>query len=396
MVKIMSVNAGSSSLKYQLIEMPAAKQLCSGVIERIGLKDSIFSIEVDGTKHKDVLDINDHSKAVEFVLEALTKYNVVKDLNEITGVGHRFVHGGEKFAQSVVIDEEVERTVDELSDLAPLHNPANLIGYRAFKKALKNVGHVAVFDTAFHQTLDAGTYTYAIPYEFYEKYGVRKYGFHGTSHLFVSNRAIELLGNPTSSKVITCHLGNGASLAAVKDGKSINTSMGLTPLAGVMMGTRSGDIDPAIITFLMDKTGLSAYEIVDILNKKSGMLGVSQISSDARDIEEAYEKNDKLATLTIEIYINRIVETIGSYYAKLGGLDALVFTAGVGENGILFRKLVCEKLKEAFGIEIDEERNNVRGKETLISSDSSKVKVYLIPTNEELVIAQDTIKLLGL
>lgn len=396
MVKIMSVNAGSSSLKYQLIEMPAAKQLCSGVIERIGLKDSIFSIEVDGTKHKDVLDINDHSKAVELVLEALTKYNVVKDLNEITGVGHRFVHGGEKFAQSVVIDEEVERTVDELSDLAPLHNPANLIGYRAFKKALKNVGHVAVFDTAFHQTLDAGTYTYAIPYEFYEKYGVRKYGFHGTSHLFVSNRAIELLGNPTSSKVITCHLGNGASLAAVKDGKSINTSMGLTPLAGVMMGTRSGDIDPAIITFLMDKTGLSAYEIVDILNKKSGMLGVSQISSDARDIEEAYEKNDKLATLTIEIYINRIVETIGSYYAKLGGLDALVFTAGVGENGILFRKLVCEKLKEAFGIEIDEERNNVRGKETLISSDSSKVKVYLIPTNEELVIAQDTIKLLGL
>lgn len=396
MVKIMAVNAGSSSLKYQLIEMPATTQLCSGVIERIGLKDSIFSIEVSGTKHKDILDINDHSKAVELVLEALTKYNVVSDLNEISGVGHRFVHGGEKFAQSVIIDEEVEKTVDELSDLAPLHNPANLIGYRAFKKALKNVGHVAVFDTAFHQTLDAGTYTYAIPYEYYEKYGVRKYGFHGTSHLYVSKRAIELLDNPSSSKIITCHLGNGASLAAVKDGKSINTSMGLTPLAGVMMGTRSGDIDPAIITFLMDKTGKSAYEITDILNKKSGMLGLSQISSDARDIEDAYDKNDKLAVLTIEVYINRIVETIGSYYAKLGGLDALVFTAGLGENGILFRKLVCEKLYDAFGIEVDHERNNVRGKETLISTDSSKVKVYLIPTNEELVIAQDTEKLLGL
>lgn len=396
MIKIMSVNAGSSSLKYQLVEMPAATQLCSGIIERIGLKDSIFSIEVNGTKHKDVLDINDHSKAVELVLEALTKYNVVESLDEISGVGHRIVHGGEKFAQSVIIDEEVERTVDELSDLAPLHNPANLIGYRAFKKALKNVGHVAVFDTAFHQTLDAATYTYAIPYEYYKEYGVRKYGFHGTSHLFVSKRAIELLGSPESSKIITCHLGNGASISAVKDGKSINTSMGLTPLAGVMMGTRSGDIDPAIITFLMDKTGLSAYEVVDVLNKKSGMLGLSQISSDARDIEEAYNKGDKLAILTIEVYVNRIVETIGSYYAKLGGLDALVFTAGLGENGILFRKLVTEKLTEAFGIEICEERNNVRGKETLISSDSSKAKVFLIPTNEELVIAQDTVKLLGL
>ncbi|MDR1782494.1 MAG: acetate kinase [Bacilli bacterium] len=396
MSKIMAVNAGSSSLKYQLLDMPSANVLCSGVIERIGLEDSIFNIEINGEKHKDILDIENHEKAVNLVLEALTKYNVVKSLDEIDGVGHRCVHGGEKFASSVVLDDEVSKTMEELSDLAPLHNPANLIGYHAFKKALANVGHVAVFDTAFHQTMEADTFVYPIPYEFYKEYGVRKYGFHGTSHLYVSERCIDLLGNPSSSKIITCHLGNGASLAAIKNGKSINTSMGLTPLAGVMMGTRSGDIDPAIITFLMDKTGKTAYEITDILNKESGMLGVSGISSDARDIEDGYNAGDERAKLTVEIYINRIVDTIGSYFVKLGGLDAIVFTAGLGENSISFREMICEKLTDALGVKLDKERNNVRGKETLISADDSKVKVYLIPTNEELVIAQDTMKLLNL
>lgn len=396
MAKIMAVNAGSSSLKYQLLEMPAAEVLCSGVIERIGLKDSIFSIEIDGEKHKDVLDIENHEKAVNLVLDALTKYDVVKSLDEIDGVGHRTVHGGEKFAASVILDEEVVKTMEDLSDLAPLHNPANLIGYYAFKKALPKVGHVAVFDTAFHQTMAADTYIYPIPYEYYQNYSVRKYGFHGTSHLYVSRRCLDLMGNPEHSKIITCHLGNGASLAAIEDGKSINTSMGLTPLAGVMMGTRSGDIDPAIITFLMDKTGKTAYEITDILNKESGMLGVSGISSDARDIEEGYNAGNERAKLTVDIYVNRIMDTIGSYFVKLGGLDALVFTAGLGENSISFREMICNKLTAALGVKIDPERNNVRGKETLISADDSKVKVYLIPTNEELIIAQDTMRLLKL
>lgn len=396
MAKIMSVNAGSSSLKYQLIEMPAAEVLCTGLIERIGLEDSIFGIEVNGEKFKDTLDIKDHAIAVNLVLEALTKYNVVASLSEIDGVGHRIVHGGEKFAKSIIITDEVEQTVRELSDLAPLHNPANLVGYNAFKEALGDVKHVAVFDTAFHQTMSKEIFTYAIPYEYYEKFGVRKYGFHGTSHLFVSQRAIELLDNPVESKIITCHLGNGASLAAVKNGKVINTSMGLTPLAGVMMGTRSGDIDPAIVTFLMDKTGMSAHEVMDVLNKKSGMLGLSQISSDARDIEDGYNRKDPLALLTVEVYVNRIIETIGSYYVQLGGLDAIVFTAGLGENGIMFRKLIIDKLTAALGVKIDPERNNVRGKEALVSTDDSSAKVFLIPTDEELVIAQDTTRLLGL
>lgn len=396
MSKVMAVNAGSSSLKYQLIDVDNEEVLCSGLIERIGLKDSIFNIEVNGEKFKEILDIEDHNKAVELVLEALTKYKVIPSLKEISGVGHRVVHGGEKFAKSIVITPEVEETIEELCDLAPLHNPANLVGYRAFRDALPGVEHVAVFDTAFHQTMEADTFTYAIPYEYYKDYGVRKYGFHGTSHLYVSHRAIELLGNPEHSRIITCHLGNGASLSAVKDGKSIDTTMGLTPLAGVMMGTRSGDIDPAIITFIMDKTGQTAEEVVNVLNKKSGMLGVSGKSSDARDIEDAYNAGDELAKLTIEIYVNRICDFIGSYVIKLGGLDAIVFTAGLGENGIMFREKIIEKLTPALGVKIDKERNNVRGKETLISSDDSTAKVFLIPTNEELVIARDTVNLLNL
>lgn len=396
MANIMAVNAGSSSLKYQLINTESGDVLCSGLIERIGLPDSIFTIEVNGEKFKEFLDIEDHTKAVNLVLDALTKYNVIESLDMIDGVGHRVVHGGEKFAKSTKITEEVEKAIEELSDLAPLHNPANLVGYRAFKAALPGVEHVAVFDTAFHQTMEDDIYTYAIPHEYYEEFGVRKYGFHGTSHMFVSERAIELLGNPKHSKIITCHLGNGASLTAVKDGKSVNTSMGMTPLAGVMMGTRSGDVDPAIITFLMEKTGKSAYEVIDVLNKKSGMLGVSKISSDARDIEDGYNEGNDLARLTVEIYVNRIVDTIGSYYMQLGGCDAIVFTAGLGENGIMFREKIIDKITEATGIKIDKERNNVRGKEALISTDDSKAKIFLIPTNEELMIAKDTEKILGL
>jgi len=396
MSKIMAVNAGSSSLKFQLLEMPAAEELCSGIIERIGLNDSIFTIEVNGEKNKNIQDIKDHNVAVNLVLEALTKYGVVKDLNEINGVGHRIVHGGEEFTQSCVLTDEVAATIEKLSDLAPLHNPANLIGYRSFKEALPGVGHVAVFDTAFHQTMPKEAFVYAIPYEYYTDFGIRRYGFHGTSHLYVSKKAIELLGNPSTSRVITCHLGNGASIAAVKDGKCINTSMGLTPLAGVMMGTRSGDIDPSIVAFLGNKIGKNADEVTDILNKKSGMLGVSGISSDARDIEDGYDAGNERAVLTVDIYVHRAMEVIGSYIMQLGGVDAIVFTAGLGENGIMFREKIIDAISGATGIKLDKERNNVRGKETLISSDDSSAKVFLIPTNEELVIAQDTQKLLGL
>lgn len=395
MSTIISVNAGSSSLKFQLLVMPEETVICSGIVERIGFEDAIFKIEGGDVKEKLVTSIPNHSVAVQLLLEALTKYNFVSSLDEINAVGHRIVHGGENFNDSAVMTEEVVKTIEDLSSLAPLHNPANLVGYNAFKAALPHAGHVAVFDTAFHQTMAKDTYMYPIPYEYYTEFGVRKYGFHGTSHKFVSEKAIELLGNPATSRIITCHLGNGASLAAVKDGKSINTSMGFTPLAGVMMGTRSGDIDPAIITFLMDKTGKTAHEVLDILNKKSGMLGISQLSSDARDIEDGLAAGHELATLAVDVYVNRIVQTIGAYYVQLGGLDAMVFTAGLGENAGLFRKMICDKLG-ALGIKIDDEVNNVRGKLTLISTEDSAAKVWLIPTNEELVIAQDTVRLLGL
>ncbi|MGL4383108.1 MAG: acetate kinase, partial [Bacilli bacterium] len=325
MAKIIAVNAGSSSLKFQFLDMPSAKVLCSGMIERIGLSESVFSMKVGDEKFKEVLDIKNHDEAVKMLLEALTKYHVVSNLNEIDAVGHRVVHGGEQFSASCIFNDEVAAAIKELSSLAPLHNPANLVGYTSFKEALPSIQHVAVFDTAFHQTMKKGSYLYPIPYEYYTEYGVRKYGFHGTSHLYVSKRMNEILNNKKDSKIITCHLGNGASLAAVKDGKCINTSMGLTPLAGVMMGTRSGDIDPSIITFLMENTNKSAFEIMDILNKESGMLGLSGISADARDVEQAYDKGDERAITTVEVYCNRIADVIGSYVMELGGVDAIVF-----------------------------------------------------------------------
>lgn len=398
MSKIMAVNAGSSSLKFQLFEMPSEDVLTSGVVERIGFKDGIFTIKVNGEKVTTTQAIIDHKVAVELVLEALIKHNVVSSLDEIKGVGHRVVHGGEKYASSVEITHEVESAVIELSELAPLHNPANMVGYRAFKKALPGARHVAVFDTAFHQTMTDDIYLYPLPYEYYQEYKIRRYGFHGTSHFFVSNRVAQLMGkNVYDINVITCHLGNGASLSAVKGGKSVNTSMGFTPLAGIMMGTRSGDIDPAIITYLMRKNHKTAEEIIDVLNKKSGMLGVSGLSSDARDIDSAIKEGNSRALLTRKLYANRVAQTVGSYFVQLGHVDAIVFTGGLGENDVAVRASILELVEEAMQIKLDYELNNsVRGKEVCLSKADSKVQVWVVPTNEELVIAQDTVTILGL
>ena len=398
MSKIMAVNAGSSSLKFQLFEMPSEEVLTSGVVERIGFKDGIFTIKVNGEKVTSTQAIIDHKVAVELVLEALIKFNVVSSLDEIKGVGHRVVHGGEKYASSVEITHEVESAVIELSELAPLHNPANMVGYRAFKKALPGARHVAVFDTAFHQTMTDDIYLYPLPYEYYQEYKIRRYGFHGTSHFFVSNRVANLMGKDVKDvNVITCHLGNGASLSAVKGGKSVNTSMGFTPLAGIMMGTRSGDIDPAIITYLMRKNHKTAEEIIDVLNKKSGMLGVSGLSSDARDIDTAIKEGNSRALLTRKLYANRVAQTIGSYFVQLGHVDAIVFTGGLGENDVAVRASILELVEEAMQIKLDYELNNsVRGKEVCLSKADSKVQVWVVPTNEELVIAQDTVTILGL
>lgn len=398
MSKIMAVNAGSSSLKFQLFEMPSEDVLTSGVVERIGFKDGIFTIKVNGEKITTTQAIIDHKVAVELVLEALIKHNVVSSLDEIKGVGHRVVHGGEKYASSVEITHEVESAVIELSELAPLHNPANMVGYRAFRKALPVARHVAVFDTAFHQTMTDDIYLYPLPYEYYQEYKIRRYGFHGTSHFFVSNRVAQLMGKDVNDiNVITCHLGNGASLSAVKGGKSVNTSMGFTPLAGIMMGTRSGDIDPAIITYLMRKNHKTAEEIIDVLNKKSGMLGVSGLSSDARDIDTAIKEGNTRALLTRKLYANRVAQTVGSYFVQLGHVDAIVFTGGLGENDVAVRASILELVEEAMQIKLDYELNNtVRGKEVCLSKADSKVQVWVVPTNEELVIAQDTVTILGL
>lgn len=398
MNKIISVNAGSSSLKFQLFEMPSEAVLCSGIVERIGLEDGIFTIKFDGQKVVERMPIPDHTLAVELLLKALVKQNIVASLEEIVGVGHRVVHGGELYNKSVVIDDEVEKNVEALSDLAPLHNPANLVGYRAFKMELPHARHVAVFDTAFHQTMPQDVYLYPIPMEYYKDYKIRRYGFHGTSHFYVSHRVSELMGKSIETlNIITCHLGNGASIAAVQSGKSVNTSMGFTPLAGIMMGTRSGDVDPAILTYVMGKTGKSAQEVIDVLNKKSGMLGVSEMSSDAREIEDAFEEGNPKAILTRNIYANRIAQTIGSYFVQMGGVDAIVFTGGVGENDYGVRYDVISRIAKALQVEMDIDLNRaVRGKEVLLSKPNSKVQVWLVPTNEELVIARDTVDCLGL
>ena len=397
MKKIMAVNAGSSSLKFQLVEMPQEEVITTGIVDRIGFEDAAFEIVVNGQKKKEILAIKDHSIAVEMLLEALIKYEIVTSLEDIVAVGHRVVHGGENFSDSTKVDEAVVKAVEELCDLAPLHNPANLIGYHAFSKALKNAQHVFVFDTAFHQTIEEECYLYALPYEYYTDLKVRKYGAHGTSHKFVGEVAHEMLGNPQDSKIIVCHLGNGASLSAIHNGKCIDTSMGFTPLAGVMMGTRSGDIDPSIMPYLCNKLNISADEVLNILNKKSGMLGVSQISSDSRDVEDAYFAGNPAAIRTSKLYSRIISKYIGSYFIALGGVDAIVFTAGLGENASYIRKLVVEDIQDALGARIDENLNNQRAKDPrVISTADSKVKVMVIPTNEEIVIARDTVRILGL
>lgn len=398
MTKIISVNAGSSSLKFQLFVMPSETVLTSGIIERIGLPDGIFTIKVNDQKVTVSQPIPDHKVAVELVLHALIQHKIVDSLDEIGGVGHRVVHGGEAYAQSVVFDEAVESTIEALSELAPLHNPANLIGYRAFKKELPHARHVAVFDTAFHQTMAEDIFIYPIPFEYYEQFKIRRYGFHGTSHFYVSNKVAQLMNRDVKEiNVITCHLGNGASLAAVQSGKSVNTSMGFTPLAGIMMGTRSGDIDPAIITFLMQKLGKTASQVIDILNKKSGMLGVSGLSSDARDIDKGIQEGNSRALLTRHLYANRVAQTIGSYFVQLGRVDAIVFTGGLGENDTSVRAAIVERIQVAMGIDFDVELNaKTRGKDLCLSKAGSKTQVWVVPTNEELVIAQDTVRLLGL
>jgi acetate kinase len=393
-MKIMAINAGSSSLKFQLLDMPSESLICSGVVERIGFEDAYFTIKYNDQKTKEILAIKTHNVAVQMLLNKLLDLNIVASLDEIEGVGHRVVHGGEKFNDSVVITDDVIKEIEAVSDLAPLHNPANLTGIKAFREALSNVPGIAVFDTAFHQTMDPVTYMYALPYDWYENYGVRKYGFHGTSHKYVSLRTAELLGKKVEdTKVIVCHIGNGASLCAVDGGKSVDTSMGFTPLAGIPMGTRSGDIDPAIIQFISQKENQSIDQVINELNKKSGYLGLSEISSDSRDIWEAYKKGDEKAAIALEKQAKMIADYIGAYYLTLGGCDAIVFTAGIGENSPETRALIGKRI-EALGTKIDEVKNNVRGEETVISTDDSKVKLMLVPTNEEVMIARDTVRLM--
>lgn len=398
MTKIISVNAGSSSLKFQLYEMPEETVLTNGIVERIGFEDAIFTIKVNGEKVSKVLPVANHSVAVDLLLNALVEHKIVATLDEIKGAGHRIVHGGEYFSCSTLVDADVEGKVEELCALAPLHNPGALVGYRAFRDALPNCKHTFTYDTAFHQTMADDTYIYAVPYEWYTDHKVRRYGAHGTSHQYVSERCAKLLGKDLKdTKIITCHLGSGASISAVDGGKCINTSMGFTPLAGVMMGTRCGDIDPAILPYMMEKLNCTPKEMDTYLNKKSGLLGVSGISSDSRDVYSARDEGNYQADLAIRIFNNRVVQVVGSFYAQLGGCDAIVFTAGIGENDPSLREAVSKKLSPIMGIDFDYELNDgLRGKEVELTKEGSKTRVFLIPTNEEVMIARDCYKILGI
>ena len=375
MSKIIAINAGSSSLKFQLFEMPNEDVITKGLIERIGMDDSVFNITVKGEKQSVTTDIPNHDVAVKLLLSKLTDLGIIQSLDEIEGVGHRVVHGGEAFADSVLINEDVLNKIEELSEFAPLHNPANLTGIKAFKNVLPNVPAIAVFDTAFHQTMPKSSYVYSLPREYYTEFGIRKYGFHGTSHKYVSERAAELLGRPLSSlRLISCHLGNGASITAIEGGKSIDTSMGFTPLAGLTMGTRSGDIDPALIPYMMEKTNKTAEEVIDVLNKKSGMLALSGFSSDLRDIEEQAADGNERAELALTVFASHIHKYIGSYAARMYGVDAIIFTAGIGENSDTIRARVLNGL-EFMGVYWDPALNEVRGDERYISYPHSPVKV---------------------
>ncbi|MBQ9815603.1 MAG: acetate kinase [Lachnospiraceae bacterium] len=394
-MKILVINCGSSSLKYQLIDSDTEKVLAKGLCERIGI-DGMFTYQKAGCdKQVSQIDQPDHKKSVQLVIDALTdkENGVVADLSEIGAVGHRVVHGGEKFASSVLITEEVIKAIEECNDLAPLHNPANIIGINACRELMPGVPMVAVFDTAFHQTMPAEAFLYGIPYDYYKKYGVRKYGFHGTSHSYVSKRVIDILGlEAEKSKIVVCHLGNGASICAVDGGKSVETSMGLTPLMGLIMGTRSGEIDPGAMEFIANKEGLNLSEVMTILNKRSGVLGLSGVSSDFRDIESAIEDGNEQAKAAMDAFVHRVVSYVGGYIAVMGGVDAIVFTAGIGENDKGVRKAVIEKFGY-LGVKLDEEANNSREDEVIISTPDSKVKVLKVATNEELMIARDTLAL---
>jgi len=392
--KIIAINAGSSSLKWQLYSMPAETVLAKGMVERIGLPNSIFTVKHGkGGKFEKILDIPNHELAVQMLLDELISLKIISSYEEIEGVGHRVVAGGELFKKSVVIDEEVLKEIENLAELAPLHNPANAQGIKAFQKILPKITAVAVFDTAFHTTMPAENYLYPLPKKYYEKYSARKYGAHGTSHFYVTQKAEEILGKSVEKlKLITCHIGNGASITAVRYGKSIDTSMGFTPIAGVMMGTRTGDIDPSLIPYLMEKTGISSVqEIIDIFNKKSGLLGVSEISSDMRDIIAARKEGNKEAILAFNMYANRVKKYIGQYFALLNGADAVIFTAGIGENSDIVRAKILEEM-DWFGLELDESKN-FPGAKGIISTSSSRVKILVIPTDEELVIARDVERL---
>lgn len=395
-MKVLVINCGSSSLKYQLIDMTNEQILVKGLAERIGIDGSVLKHEKPGAD-KVVIEkpMKTHTVAIQLVLDALVdpKHGVIKSLDEISAVGHRVLHGGHRFTKSVVVDEKVLDGIRECIPLGPLHNPPNLMGIEACQSLMPKVKQVAVFDTAFHQTMPEHAFMYALPMEYYTKYNIRRYGFHGTSHRFVSLKAAQMLKNTSPDfKLITCHLGNGSSVAAVLGGKCVDTSMGLTPLEGLLMGTRCGDMDPAIVPFIMEKEHLTPQQMSDLMNKKSGVLGISGVSSDFRDLEDASKKGNKNAQLALDMFAYRVRKYIGSYIAALGGLDALVFTAGLGENSDVMRAKICEGL-ETFGIKLCAEKNKGRGEARLISSDDSKVKVLVIPTNEELMIAQDTLSL---
>ncbi|MFW6305938.1 MAG: acetate/propionate family kinase [Bacillota bacterium] len=396
-MKILVLNSGSSSLKYQLFDMEDETVLAKGLVERIGIADSVIEQEtIDGKEYENQTDIPDHKTGIKMVVDALLsdEHGVLKDMDEISAIGHRVVHGGENFASSTLITDEVIKEIEEVSELAPLHNPANLTGIKVCENLMPGKPQVAVFDTAFHQSMPRHAYLYALPYEYYEKHGVRRYGFHGTSHKYVAQRAAIFLGKPLEDlKIITCHLGNGASVAAVDGGKSIDTSMGLTPLEGLVMGTRCGDVDPAIIPFLMDKENLSINDVDNIMNKQSGLYGVSGVSSDSRDVEAAAKEGNERAQAALEIFEYRVRKYIGAYTAAMAGVDAIVFTAGIGENQQDLRENIMNNLG-FLNIKIDKDANSKRKREMDITTTDSNVRVLVIPTNEELIIARDTLELL--
>lgn len=390
MALILSLNSGSSSCKVQLFDMPRETIRCSGLFERIGLKEGLLKITYGDTEIKRTQDFKNHHQAIDEFFRIILEEKIIEKMTDVKAVGHRIVHGGEKYAQSVIMDDKVADDIAEYSNLAPLHNPANLLGYTVIKEILPEVLQVAVFDTAFHQTLSKETFMYPIPMKYYNQYKIRKYGFHGTSHLYVTQKAREFLTPEKTQRMISCHLGNGASLSAVRDGKCINTSMGFTPLAGIMMGTRSGDVDPAILPFIQTQENLSADDALEIFNRESGLKGISQLSSDMRDIKEAVDNNNQDALLALNMYVQRIGNTIGAYIAQLGGCDCIIFTAGVGENASFVREKVLKYLEGAFNVVVDVEKNKQRGEYFVITTDASSIKAVVIATNEELMIAKDT------